>query len=132
VENNYDDLFQGWKYIKHMVPCKDWNCDYYKRLIATNTRVDGDINSVNYLLSVVVGSTFITGGLSLLALGAWTILAPVGLDLLYEYDREKTVEKIEKELKEKWEAEQRNIRAEEVGESSQSQNTKLPNDKKKK
>jgi hypothetical protein len=107
VENNYDDSFQGWKYIKHMVPCKDRSCNYYKRLIATNTSVDGDINTLNYLLSVVIASTFITGGLSLLAVGAWTVLGPAGLQLLDENERKRTVAKIENELKEKWEAEQR-------------------------
>jgi hypothetical protein len=103
VSNN--DNLEGSKYIKHIVTCRDRSCNYYQRLV-DNTKPSGETAGGLILGATVFALSFATGGLSILAIAALSAASMAGGDFLIENDVKKTIEEIENELKEKWEAEQ--------------------------
>jgi hypothetical protein len=125
---------------KHTKACGNLGCDYYQRILGARAVFAGDFAALGGGGALTISAISVlyapaTGGLSLLFGLSWPFIltgtfAGTFLGLVKAAE---IADAVENELKEKWEAEQRNIRAEEqVGESSRSQNAKLLDDKKKK
>src|SRR5688572_8238456 len=94
--------------IKHIKVCENYSsCQYYKRLVslfyqeANNAQVGGPA----VIAATAFGGLFVTGGLSLIALGVFSFGSLIAGALLSEKNITKTIQEIEDELKLKQEKE---------------------------